>query len=70
MTRWLLLFALVFVVGCSDGTTMEQRQNQALRDPFNYSPYRDYDPTNVSGGGLTDFNKDAFKKDLNSVLNP
>ena len=48
---------------------MRQRQNQALKDPFNYSPYDD-DRTDISGGGLMDFKKDALKKDLNSAFGP
>jgi hypothetical protein len=24
----------------------------------------------ISGGGMTDFNSEAFKKDMNHVLNP
>jgi hypothetical protein len=68
-----LLIALVgAVAGCESGEKpagMRQRQNHALKDPFNYSPY-DEDRTDISGGGLMEFNKDAFKKDMNSAFGP
>ena len=35
---------------------------------MNYSP-SDQDE-DISGGGLTEFHKDAFKKDMDHVLNP
>jgi hypothetical protein len=69
----MMLIALAgAVLGCESDqkpTGMRQRQDQALKDPFNYSPYDD-DRTDISGGGLTTFKKDAFKKDVNSVLGP
>jgi hypothetical protein len=34
---------------------------------MNYSPHESDD---ISGGGLTDFHGDAFKKDMDHVLNP
>ena len=73
MRRCILLIALAgAVIGCESGekpADMRQRQNQALKDPFNYSPYDD-DRTDISGGGLMDFKKDALKKDLNSAFGP
>lgn len=72
MRRFIWLIALAgAVAGCESDQKagMRQRQNQALKDPFNYSPYDD-DRTDISGGGLMDFKKDAFKKDLNSALDP
>ncbi|MGD1275895.1 MAG: hypothetical protein ABR964_01570 [Tepidisphaeraceae bacterium] len=46
----------------SDPTT------RALSDPMNYSP--GWDDTDVTGGGTTDFNSKAFKKDVDHVVNP
>ncbi|HEX2973275.1 MAG TPA: hypothetical protein VHP11_13150 [Tepidisphaeraceae bacterium] len=71
MMKWLLMVAvLAALAGCSsDESSPRQRQEEALRDPWNYSPYRN-DTGDVSGGGLTDFKKDAFKRDVNSVLSP
>lgn len=73
MRRCILLIALAgAVAGCESEqkpTGMRQRQNQALKDPFNYSPYDD-DRTDISGGGLMELKKDALKKDLNSAFGP
>lgn len=64
------------VAGCSDKTsapttrpsTVRERQEAALRDPFGYSPYGD--STDISGGDIKTFDKDGFRKDLDHVLNP
>jgi hypothetical protein len=48
--------------------TARERQDQALRDPFGYSP--DIESTDISGGGLSEFDKEAFRKDLKNVLDP
>ncbi len=69
-----LLLAGVLLTGCSDTepdkkadlesrqAEWSQTQEKALRDPMNYRA--DMDRSNVSGGGLTDFDRDAFKKDM------
>ena len=74
MREWMMiLIALTAVAGGCDSNEknpgMRQRQDRALKDPFNYSPYDD-DRTDISGGGMTEFKKDGFKKDVNSVLSP
>lgn len=48
--------------------TMEERQAQMLADPFGYKS--DTPNADISGGDLTHFDKDAFKKDLDHVFNP
>jgi hypothetical protein len=57
--------------GCSGGeekpSNMRARQDEALRDPFNYSPT---DRTDISGGGVMDLKSDSLLKDVNSVLSP
>ena len=76
MYRRILILAAVAMAtmvgaGCNEDnppTGIRQRQDAALQDPFNYSPYDDR--TDISGGGLMEFKKDAFKKDVNSVLSP
>ena len=45
-----------------------ERQEAAMKDPFGYSP--NPDRTDISGGGLTEFDKDGFGKDLKNVLDP
>lgn len=67
MLKCLLIAIVVVAAGCSDRpSTALERQNEALRDPFNYSPFNEKD--DISNGGMMDFNKDAFKRDVNSVL--
>jgi hypothetical protein len=66
-----LLFLFIIVAGCASerAPSVRQRQDDALRDPMNYSP----DTTrhnDISGGGTMDLKKDSLKKDLNSVFNP
>lgn len=43
--------------------------DQAKTDPFNYDPKTD-DIPDVSGGGIGHFDRDAFKRDMDNVLNP
>jgi hypothetical protein len=70
MTKWLLTCVVAMAIwGCSDSPSgIQQRQDAALKDPFNYSPYQG--ENDVSGGGIGDLKKGAFKRDVNSVLNP
>jgi hypothetical protein len=49
-------------------STLRERQDKALKDPFGYSP--DVDRTDISGGGLTGFDRDGFGKDMKNVLDP
>jgi hypothetical protein len=73
--RWVLLVlalaagAMALAAGCSSSATSAEGDptTRALNDPMNYSPDADQD---VTGGGLTDFHGDAFKKDMDHVLNP
>ena len=73
--RWLfcvvLMSAAAVAGGCSGSddkpSDMGARQDEALRDPFNYSPA---DRTDISGGGVMDLKTDSLLKDVNSVLNP
>ena len=64
-----------WLVGCSDNSTattkptsLRERQDAALKDPYGYKP--DIDNRDVSGGGLLDYDKQGMKKDLNNVFNP
>jgi hypothetical protein len=56
------------LAGCTSDTSLRDRQDAAMKDPFHYSP--DMEHTDVSGGGLGNFNGKAFGKDLNDVINP
>jgi hypothetical protein len=73
----LLLFTISPVIGCashepttqpSESSRLSDRAHAAERDPFNYKP--ENDRTDISGGGLDHFDKDAFRKDMDSVFNP
>ncbi len=76
MCRLILAIAvLAAVAGCSDNDndnnsprSMRERQDQALRDPFNYSPGVK-EATSGSDGTL-DFDHRAFKRDVHNVLDP
>jgi hypothetical protein len=64
-----------FTAGCASSdkrpttqpSSMAQRQNDALRDPFGYKPDMNRD---ISGGDIGHLDGDGLKKDLNNVLNP
>jgi hypothetical protein len=60
----------VLAVGCTMDSESDRDDptTRALSDPMNYSP-SDQDQ-DVSGGGLTNFDSHAFKKDMDHVLNP
>ena len=47
--------------------SMRERQDAALRDPFGYD---DKDVPNVTGGGISDFDKKGFDRDVKSVFDP
>jgi hypothetical protein len=72
-----VLVLLVLVPACAEedkarderAAEMRHRQDDALKDPMNYSA-NPLDRSDISGGGLMDFKKDAFKKDVDSALNP
>jgi hypothetical protein len=71
------LFAIgsLFAVGCAETSkpttqpsTVRERQDAALQDPFGYGGSTE--KIDITGGGLTDFNKNSFKRDVDSVMNP
>ena len=70
------LVVSVLLVGCATDrsapttqpASVGERGEKALRDPFGYSP--DFDESDISGGGLTDFDRKGFERDLGNVLNP
>lgn len=67
-----VFFSLLFV-GCSEQpttqpSTMYERQEQALRDPYGYNPDLKTNPNRVSGNG--EFDRDGIKRDWDHVINP
>jgi hypothetical protein len=69
----LLFPALSVLTGCtydsSSGPPPGDRQAAALKDPMNYKPEEER-PYDISGGGVNNLDKKAFKRDLDDVLNP
>jgi hypothetical protein len=72
------LWLLVLIGGCASDndkkqpttqpTSMRERQDAALRDPFSYKPgVGDQD---ISGGDLGHFDRQGMKKDIDHVFNP
>ncbi|MGA2231865.1 MAG: hypothetical protein ABSH22_13285 [Tepidisphaeraceae bacterium] len=62
---------VVLVVGCQQPSTMaqaSQRQDQALKDPMGYTP--NMDNTDISGGGIGNYDNQAMQRDLNDIFNP
>lgn len=52
---------------------MEDRQNKALTDPFEYGPKPGTvgrEMPNVTGGGVGDFDRKEFDRDLDRLFNP
>ena len=69
-TGYWLLATGFFLPGCSSSSreSSEQRSEKTLRDPMGYSPQ--FEKTDVSGGGLLDYDKEGMRKDLKNVLDP
>jgi hypothetical protein len=75
------VLSLAVLAGCEsdEGPSARERQDAAMRDPFNYNPDEDLmktpakdevDPTDISGGGTGNLDKKALKRDWDSVFNP
>jgi hypothetical protein len=76
-SSWILAcgFWLLSLSGCASSdkkpstrpSSMSDRQDAAMRDPFGYKPDITRD---ISGGDVGHYDRDGMKKDLNHVLNP
>lgn len=73
------LLACILAVGCADtkGPTSRpmsftEKQDEALKDPFGYGPKAGSgsDFPSVTGGGMGDFDKKSFNRDVDRVVNP
>jgi hypothetical protein len=62
------ILLLCFAAGCMDEErpSARERQDEALRDPFKYGPQM----PDVSGGSTSEFDRDAFRGDVDRVINP
>lgn len=69
--RSLILLMAVMAGGCtfesSKPTTRPSLAEQAAQDPM-FTPR--WEKPNISGGGVNNFDKDAFKRDWDHVWNP
>jgi hypothetical protein len=54
--------------GPADNQDMNSRQDAALSHPFDSTP--GHVNTDISGGGIGDFDQKSFNRDLDHVLNP
>lgn len=61
----LMLSALA---GCSAPEAQPDPREAAIKDPMNYNPAAER--IDVSGGGIMDLDRKAFRKDVDSVLSP
>ena len=61
---------LSLALGCADDHPQPTSHpgDALLKDPFGYKPT--FDDPNISGGDIGHFDKKAFKKDWDSVINP
>jgi hypothetical protein len=71
----LILAGSIWVVGCAskNGPTtrpgnVRQRQDAALRDPFDYKP--EMGEQDISGGNLGQLDRGGMRRDMDHVLNP
>lgn len=74
------LIGCLVAVGCADTNSSgresaAQRQERALNDPFSYGPdtenWKDTsEMPSVSGGGTSELDKAALKRDIDRILNP
>jgi hypothetical protein len=69
-TMFGLALLTMLVVGCSSSSSPQpSSHDKALSDPMNYNP-AGTEQRSISGGGILDFDKKAFGKDVDSVLSP
>ena len=78
--RWLVLFSIFhfpfsMLAGCASdkqsnpaATSASDHQEAAVKDPFGYKP--NMDETDISAGGINNYDRKAMKKDIDDVLNP
>jgi hypothetical protein len=60
--------ALALMAACTtNSSSSSDPTTRAISDPMHYEPQID---TDVSGGNFDNFDRNAFNKDLDHVLNP
>lgn len=63
------MICVLTLCGCSASESKPHPRDTAVQDPMNYNP-AGQDKYDVSGGGLLEFDRGAFGKDVDSVLSP
>ena len=68
--RMAALVALLTGLGCAEKKKagMYDRSEEAMKDPFNYSP--EFEKPDTDHGGISDWDSDGMRKDVDNVLNP
>ena len=61
-------FAMLMAIGCTSNESTTLPADRAMADPMNYKP--GFQESDISGGDLTNFDKKAFRRDVDNVLNP
>jgi len=71
----LMSIACMFGLGCAETSKpttqpsgVRERQDAAMRDPFGYGGSTE--KVDITGGDITKFDKQSFKRDVDSVMNP
>lgn len=68
MALAVIALAMLASLGCESGDSGQEPADRAQADPMNYKP--GFEDSDISGGGIMGFDKKAFRKDVNSVLDP
>ena len=50
--------------------SVADRQDEAMRDPFGYSPWKRDGKSRISGGSVGEYDKEGMKHDMKSVFDP
>ena len=61
---------LLAICGCSTPPEHTHPRDIAEQDPMNYNPVGDQKKYDISGGGILQFDRGAFKKDMDNALSP
>ena len=76
---WILTSGFFFPSGCAQQSGQPttrpsgtyDRQEQAIKDPFGYTPdVRNSDTTRTGSSGIGEWDREGLKKDLDHVFNP
>ncbi len=77
MLRFVFIALWLPLLGCGSNkaapstqpTSVRERQEQAMKDPMNYK-VEPGTPRSTDRGGMWQFDRDGFKRDVDHVFNP